>query len=1062
MAEEKTYGAESIKVLEGLEGVRRRPAMYIGSTGKDGLHHCVYEVVDNSIDEAMAGYATYVLVNINKDGSITVVDDGRGIPVDKHPVYKKAAMEIALTKLHAGGKFDKHTYEISGGLHGVGVSCVNALSIKMIAVVKRDGNIYQQEYKIGVPQSDVKIVGKTDKKDTGTSITFYPDNEIFSTIDFDFAVLKKRLQEIAFLNPNVKIILKDEKNNKEETFHYTGGLIEFVSHINKSKSVLHKPIYFKKQVDSTIAEVAIQYTDGYNENIFGFVNTINTTEGGTHISGFKTALTRAVNDYADKKGMLKNDKLMGDDAREGITAIISLKMREPQFEGQTKTKLGNSEMKGIVDSMVYIALTEFLEENPSISNKIAQKIIASAKAREAAKKARDLVRRKNALGGLSGLPGKLADCSSKKVERTEIYIVEGDSASGCFSGDTKIALADGRNLSFIELVREDNEGKENFCYTIKNNGKIGIAKIESPRITKQNAEVIKIILDNDEEIICTPNHKFMLRDRGYREAKDLTITDSLMPLNKKISKIGGRITIDGYEMVFDLINRWIFTHLLADEYNLEHGIYSKEQGEARHHIDFNKLNNNPTNIIRMPREEHLIFHTEQLEKSLHREDVKEKARQAHRKEEYREKIRMWRAKPEIKQRFSEITKELHKNPEFKQNLMNGFINFYNSNEEYRKRNNELLNKSQKEYWNNIENRKKAAEKVKKFFNENPDAKIYLSNIAKEQWKDEALIIWRRQKTKEQWTPEFRKKRKESYNKTYYSKTIKLMKQVYEKTGNLDNFDDERINNNDKSILSINTFCSRFFNNNSDEMIEAVKNYNHKIKKIIWLNDKINVYDLEVKDTHNFALASGVFVHNSGKMARDKEFQAILPLKGKIMNVEKSNPAKVLTSDEILNLITAIGTGVKENFDITKLRYGKIICMCDADVDGQHITTLLLTFFYRYMPELIENGNIFIAVSPLYRVRKKKDYYVYSDDELKKTLDKLGGGKADVQRFKGLGEMNPGQLWDTTMDPKKRILKKVTIEDAVIADQTFNMLMGDEVGPRRKFIEINANIAEVDI
>ena len=775
MAEEKTYGAESIKVLEGLEGVRRRPAMYIGSTGKDGLHHCVYEVVDNSIDEAMAGYATYVLVNINKDGSITVVDDGRGIPVDKHPVYKKAAMEIALTKLHAGGKFDKHTYEISGGLHGVGVSCVNALSIKMIAVVKRDGNIYQQEYKIGVPQSDVKIVGKTDKKDTGTSITFYPDNEIFSTIDFDFAVLKKRLQEIAFLNPNVKIILKDEKNNKEETFHYTGGLIEFVSHINKSKSVLHKPIYFKKQVDSTIAEVAIQYTDGYNENIFGFVNTINTTEGGTHISGFKTALTRAVNDYADKKGMLKNDKLMGDDAREGITAIISLKMREPQFEGQTKTKLGNSEMKGIVDSMVYIALTEFLEENPSISNKIAQKIIASAKAREAAKKARDLVRRKNALGGLSGLPGKLADCSSKKVERTEIYIVEGDSASGCFSGDTKIALADGRNLSFIELVREDNEGKENFCYTIKNNGKIGIAKIESPRITKQNAEVIKIILDNDEEIICTPNHKFMLRDRGYREAKDLTITDSLMPLNKKISKIGGRITIDGYEMVFDLINRWIFTHLLADEYNLEHGIYSKEQGEARHHIDFNKLNNNPTNIIRMPREEHLIFHTEQLEKSLHREDVKEKARQAHRKEEYREKIRMWRAKPEIKQRFSEITKELHKNPEFKQNLMNGFINFYNSNEEYRKRNNELLNKSQKEYWNNIENRKKAAEKVKKFFNENPDAKIYLSNIAKEQWKDEALIIWRRQKTKEQWTPEFRKKRKESYNKTYYSKKVAIVK-----------------------------------------------------------------------------------------------------------------------------------------------------------------------------------------------------------------------------------------------------------------------------------------------
>jgi len=1054
------YKAENIKVLEGLEGVRKRPAMYIGSTGKDGLHHLVYEVVDNSIDECLAGYCTIVTVIINKDGSVTVIDDGRGIPVDKHPVYKKSAMEIALTKLHAGGKFDKDSYQISGGLHGVGVSCVNALSIKLIARVCRDGNIYQQEYKIGVPQYDVKIVGKCEKKETGTTIQFYPDKEIFSTVDFDFAVLKKRLQEIAFLNPSAKIILKDEKAGKEETFHYEGGLIEFVAHINKSKQIIHKPIYFKKQVDSNTVEVAIQYTDGYNENIFGFVNTINTTEGGTHISGFKTALTRAINDYAEKKGMLKNEKIMGDDTREGLTAIISLKMKEPQFEGQTKTKLGNSEMKGIVDSMVYIALTEYLEENPSIANKICQKIVSSAKAREAAKKARDLVRRKNAMGGLSGLPGKLADCSSKKVERTELYIVEGDSAAGCFSGETEVALADGRNLSFTELVKEDNEGKENFCYTIKNNGKIGIARIESPRITKKNTDVIKIILDNNQEIICTPNHKFMLRDGKYKEAKDLTIKDSLMPLNRKLSKLGGRITIDGYEMVFDLVNKWIFTHMLSDEYNLEHGIYSMEQGNARHHIDFNKLNNNPTNLIRIPKEEHLIYHTEHLEKCLHREDVKEKARQAHKTEEYREKVRKWREQPEIKQKFSEISKELFKNPEYKNNFMQKFIEFYNTNEDYRKKNNELLNKSQKEYWSNSDNRKIASEKVKKFFEENPDAKEYLSSIAKEQWKDEALIIWRRQKTKEQWTPEFREKRKESYNKTYYNKTIKFMKQVYEKTGNLDDFDNERINNNDKSVLSKNTFCTRFFNNNPDIMIEAIRNYNHKIKKIIKLNQKIDVYDLEVKDTHNFALASGVFVHNSSKMARDKEFQAILPLKGKILNVEKSNPTKALSSEEIINLITAIGTGIKENFDLTKLRYNKIIIMTDADVDGSHIRTLLLTFFYRYVSELIENGNIYVAVSPLYRIRKGKDFYVYSDEELKKILDKLGG-KADVQRFKGLGEMNPDQLWDTTMDPAKRILKKVTIEDAVLADSTFSMLMGDVVGPRRKFIETNANIAEVD-
>jgi len=630
MKQQTKYNAEQIKVLEGLEGVRRRPAMYIGGTGKDGLHHCVYEVVDNSIDECLAGFCTTVQIILRKDGGLTVIDDGRGIPVGKHPVYKKPALEIALTKLHAGGKFEKSAYEISGGLHGVGVSVVNALSIKLVAIVKRDGKKYKQEYKIGKPIYAMKTLGSVSKNEHGTEITFYPDKDIFSTLEFDFNYLKKRLQEIAFLNPVVKIILKDEKENKKEIFHYEGGLMEFVKHINKSKTQLHKPIYFKKRVEDNVIDVAIQYVDSYNENIFGFVNTINTTEGGTHISGFKTALTRVINDYANKKGLLKNIKIDGNDVREGITAIISLKMMEPQFEGQTKTKLGNSDMKGVVDSMVYTALTEFLEENPVIANKIAQKAVASSRARAAAKKARDLVRRKSAIGGLSGLPGKLSDCSSKKTEKTELYIVEGQSAAGT--------------------------------------------------------------------------------------AKD---------------------------------------------------------------------------------------------------------------------------------------------------------------------------------------------------------------------------------------------------------------------------------------------------------------------------------------------------------ARNKEFQAILPLKGKILNVEKSNPTKALSSEEIINLITAIGTGVKENFNLEKLRYNKVIIMTDADVDGEHISTLLLTFFFRYVPELIENGNIYVAVSPLFRVRKKKDYYVYSEKELKRLVDKLGG-KADVQRFKGLGEMNSEQLWGTTMNPKTRILKKINMEDAVLADETFSMLMGDVVGPRRKFIETNANIAEVDI
>ena len=629
MAEE--YNAKSIKILEGLEAVRKRPAMYIGSTSKTGLHHCVYEVLDNSIDEVQAGEATLIEIIINSDGSISVSDNGRGIPVEKHE-SGKSALEVVMTKLHAGGKFENKAYQISGGLHGVGVSCVNALSKKLTARITKGGKVYEQTYKIGVPQGDVKVVDKAKEDEHGTMVTFWPDDEIFSTLEFDFSVIASRAKELAFLNSTVKIILEDKRKDKEkkEEFHFEGGLIEFVKWINRSKTVVHKPVYFHKESKNAILDVAIQYVDSYQENIFGFVNTINTIEGGTHVSGFKTALTRVINDYGTKKGFLKKDKLSGDDVREGLTAIISIKIAQPQFEGQTKTKLGNSEVKGDVDSAVTIALTEYFEQNPDIANKIVNKAVSAAKAREAAKKARDLVRRKNVVG-FSGLPGKLADCSSKKVEKTELYIVEGDSAGG-----------------------------------------------------------------------------------------------------------------------------------------------------------------------------------------------------------------------------------------------------------------------------------------------------------------------------------------------------------------------------------------------------------------------------------------------SAKDARDKEYQAILPLRGKILNVEKASPVRALSSEQVINLITAMGTGIKENFDITKLRYSKIIIMTDADVDGQHIATLLLTFFFRYVPELIENGNVFIAVSPLFRIRKgQKMKYVYSEEELNKSKKEFGEN-AEVLRFKGLGEMDSEQLWSTTMDPKNRILKKVTIDDSVKADEIFTMQMGDVVGPRRKFIETNANIAELDI
>ena len=591
----------------------------------------VYEIVDNSVDEAMAGHCNLIIVTLNKDGSVTVVDNGRGIPVEPHPVYKKSALEIAITKLHAGGKFDKGSYAVSGGLHGVGISVVAALSKYLSATIKRNGKIYNQEYKIGKPLHDVKVVGECDKKDTGTEITFMPDDSIFSVTKFDFSVLETRFREIAFLNKGVRIELRDEINKKKENFLYEGGLVEFVKWVNENKDALHaKPAYFIKTEDKVIVEFAVQYNAGYYENVLSFVNTINTVEGGTHVAGFKTAITRAINDYCNKNSMNKGgENLTGDDVREGLTGIISVKVPEPQFEGQTKTKLENSEVKGLVESVVYKAMVEFFEENPAVAKRIVTKAIESQKARHAAKKAKELVRRKSAFS-LGGLPGKLADCSKRKSEETELYIVEGDSAGG-----------------------------------------------------------------------------------------------------------------------------------------------------------------------------------------------------------------------------------------------------------------------------------------------------------------------------------------------------------------------------------------------------------------------------------------------SAKQARNKEYQAILPLRGKILNVEKANPVKILGNEEISNLITAIGTGITDQFDYEKLRYSKIIIMSDADVDGAHIKTLLLTFFFRFMPKLIENGNIYAAVPPLYKVRKKKDHYVYSDDELKDLLKKIGESSA-VQRFKGLGEMNPEQLWETTMDPKNRMLNRIAIEDAVKADEVFSKLMGDDVEPRRRFIAERAHEAEVDV
>ena len=886
------YGAEQIQVLEGLEAVRKRPGMYIGTTGPRGLHHLVYEVVDNSIDEALAGYCTHIEVDLNKDGSVKVTDDGRGIPVDTHSKTGKSALETVMTVLHAGGKFGGGGYKVSGGLHGVGVSVVNALSEWVEVTVWRDKKTHIQGYERGQPTGDLKSKPNKEKR-TGTSVQFLPDQEIFTTgIQFDYNTIIGRLRELAYLNAGVKITITDNRlelvksdEPKVESYCYEGGIKEYVTYMNREKQSLHEEVIFVRGEKNDVqVEVALQWCiDAFSDNVLGFANNIRTIDGGTHLEGLKTVLTRTMNGIARKRNKLKDSdpNLGGENVREGLTAVISVKVPEPEFEGQTKTKLGNTEVRGIVDSLVGEVLSEYLDFNPQVADAVLDKAIQAFKAAEAARRARDLVRRKSVLES-SPLPGKLADCSTKNPEESEIYLVEGDSASGCFAGNQKVILADGRRLSFAEIVAEQAEGKEHFCYTINQSGNVAIERIINARITKKNASVIKIILDNNETIICTPDHLFMLRDGSYKPAALLTGNDSLMPLSQKSSqKTENSQELDGYEMVWSPQKEsWIYTHLLPDFYNLKAGVYQSANGDSCYHVGFKKLNS--TNTEGLLTEKHLEFHKTNLE---------------------------------LAYRCSE--------------------------------------------------------------------------------RDEFL-----------------------------ARDI------------IPNYNDH---------------------------------YNYRVVSIEPLEERLDVYDIEVPNTHNFALASGVFVHNSAKQGRDRRFQAILPLRGKIINIEKTDDAKIYKNNEIQSMITALGLGIKgDEFDASQLRYHKVIIMTDADVDGSHIRTLLLTFFYRYQRALVDQGYIYIACPPLYKVeRGRNHYYCYSDRELNELIENEFPDNANytIQRFKGLGEMMPVQLWDTTMNPETRTLKRVEIEDAAEADRIFTVLMGDRVAPRREFIETygpKLKITDLDI
>lgn len=1077
-----SYSADQIQVLEGLEAVRKRPGMYIGSTGPRGLHHLVYEVVDNSIDEALAGYCTHVEVDLNADGSCTVTDDGRGIPTDIHPKTGKSALETVLTVLHAGGKFGGGGYKVSGGLHGVGVSVVNALSEVVDITVWRDKKVHNQRYERGIPMTELEAKPYKDSR-TGTSVRFKPDAQIFTTgTEFDYITLAGRLRELAYLNAGVKITFTDHRlevlksdTPKVETYQYNGGIKEYVAYMNREKQPLHEEIiYVQGERNNVQVEVALQWcTDAYTDNVLGFANNIRTIDGGTHLEGLKTVLTRTLNAIARKRNKIKESEsnLSGEHVREGLTAVISVKVPDPEFEGQTKTKLGNTEVRGIVDSLVGEVLTEYLEFHPSVADSILDKAIQAFKAAEAARHARELVRRKSVLES-SPLPGKLADCSSRDPAESEIFLVEGDSAGGCWHCDTVISLTDGRNITFKELIAEQEQGKEHYCYTVRDSGNIGVEKIINVRMTKANAEVVKVTLDNGEVLICTPDHRFMLRDGTYKAAALLTPEDSLMPLYRKISQKNERGQgLNGYEMVWNPLNdKWIYTHLLADFYNLEHGVYPYSDGSHRHHVDFNKRNNDPTNIKRMTPDAHLELHRQHIEKTLHRPDVIEKSRQVHQSPEFRAFMSERMRDEKTRQILSAQAKAQWEDEAYKEFMTAKWREFYETNEDYRRENNELLNQAQQEYWGNEANRLAQSQRVKEYFANNPQARQVLSELAKKQWEDEELRAWRSQKTKEQWTYEFREKRKRTLHETYFDKTIAVLKQLELQTGDIDvdSYETYRRFKKDKSLLRWDTFCERYYQGRPSVAKEAIRNYNHRVVSVEKLEERYDVYDLEVPNTHNFALGAGIFVHNSAKQGRDRRTQAILPLRGKILNIEKTDDAKIYKNNEVQSLITALGLGVKgEEFDASQLRYHRVVIMTDADVDGAHIRTLLLTFFYRYQRALIEQGFIYIACPPLYKVERGKNHqYCYSDRELQQYIATLpANANYTIQRFKGLGEMMPEQLWTTTMNPETRTLKQVEIEDAAEADRIFTILMGDRVAPRREFIETygsKLNLTDLDI
>lgn len=1072
------YGKGSIQVLEGRDAVRLRPGMYIGGTSKAGLHHILYEIIDNSVDEFMNGHGSCIEVTLHEDGkTLTVNDDGRGIPVDIEESTGKSSLEVVFTKLHAGGKFDQSSYKGSGGLHGVGSSVTNFLSETLVARVRRDEKIYEISFDQGIPLGPVEEVGTYSKfsshHSSGTEVTFKADGEVFPETTYDPEVIAERLEIKTYVNPGLKVVFIDQVNDETHEYQHDEGITEYLQELvkrSKSEPIHTLPISVKgtsKKGDTVRYEMVFQWTDDTSDDIHSFVNSIPTKDGGTHEAGYREGLAKAVRSYLDTSDSVpKRLDIRSEDIREGMKAIVNIFIEgELQFQSQNKVRLNNPEIKPALTNAVKMQVEQFLFNNTETAEKIAKRIVAAAKARQAARTAKKKITSKARSAKKITLPGKLSDCSSDDPSECEIFLVEGDSAGGCWSSSTRVSLADGRHLNFLELIEEQEQGIQNYCYTIKDDGTIGIEKILNVRKTKSNAKIVSVRLDNGSDLRCTPCHPFMLRDGTYKRADELTPTDSLMPLRLRKSSHEEGDWMKGYEMAFDPEkSAWVYVHHIADRYNRDQGFYSETLCGHRHHIDFNKLNNNPTNITRMPAQDHLQLHWDNLDKTLHSPETKALAIVTKRTPEFRQY--MSDKMKEQSEDLSERAKKQWEDDDYKEFMNNAWKEFYESNEDYRLEVLNRLDKAQQEHWSSEENRKAQSRRTREYFESNPDHRENHKQLAKKQWEDEDLLEWRREETSKQWTKEFRKQRKSTLHKTYYDNTIQGLYQF--KDGNqvdLQAYREWRISNKKKAHLKFETFVERYFDGKKEDAIEAVINYNHKIVSVTPLQTREDVYDLEVPGTHNFALSTGVFVHNSAKMGRNRETQAILPLRGKVLNTEGTDLKKVVKNKELSGVIEALGCGIGSSFDVNHLRYHKIILLMDADSDGHHITTLLLTFFYRHMPELIEGGYIYLAQPPLFRVEWGKErYWALSDNEKNKIIKKLekrGAVKIDVSRFKGLGEMMADTLAETTLDPDSRVLIEVEIPDTLVdeTDVAINNLMGKDASERYKMIVNNLNLID---